>query len=74
MRVRIMKEYKDLERSGVIDPVGTEFDTTEARAELLFKLGFVGKVLDAKVETATPEKKEVQKKSGTHVKKRPLQE
>ena len=74
MRVRIMKEYKDLERGGMIDPVGTEFETTEARAELLFKLGYVGKILEAKVETATPEKKEVQKKSGTHVKKRPLQE
>ena len=74
MRVRIMKEYKDQERGGVIDPVGTEFETTEARGELLFKLGYVGKILEAKVETATPEKKEDQKKSGTHVKKRPLQE
>ena len=69
-----MKEYKDLERGGAIDPIGTEFDTTEARAELLFKLGYVGKILEAKGETATPEKKKVQKKSGTHVKKRPLQE
>ena len=55
MRVRIIKEYKDLERGGAIEPIGTEFDTPEARAELLFKLGYVGKILEAKGETATPE-------------------
>ena len=35
---QLMKEYKDLERGGVIDPIGTEFETTEARAALLGKL------------------------------------